>query len=290
MTPVQTLPAPDSVDDTALAVPATLRRISIVIPCLNEEESLPQLRDRLLQLRDSQRDRLELEAVFVDDGSTDNTRALVGDLFEGELDFVAVAHPENRGIGAAILTGIKASTADTIVTIDADCTFNPLDIPLLLEQLVDGVSVVIGSPYQVAGMVDHVPAWRIALSRMCSRMYRSLFRNRITCYTGCFRAFSADEVRQFSLDNNGFVGVVELLWKLDGLPGQFVEVPVTLSNRKYGRSKMKTLRAMALHFLLMCRIATGTIRRPGPANRNGKNIHKASDPRVMTDERSSQRR
>lgn len=238
-----------------------LTTVSIVIPCLNEEDSLPQLAQKLRALQELEHDRLSLEIVLVDDGSTDRTVALIDELLSPGFRYRICKHAVNQGIGAAIVTGIQASTGDVIVTIDADCTFDPLDIPALLRQLQDGVSVVIGSPYHPEGTVDHVPAWRIMLSRTCSRMYKTLFRNKVDCYTGCFRAFRAGAVRQFRVENPGFVGVVELLWKLDGQPGRFVEVPVQLSNRKFGKSKMKTLRAMFLHMVLMIRIATGTISR-----------------------------
>jgi dolichol-phosphate mannosyltransferase len=245
-------------------VTTATRLVSVVVPCLNESESLPQLHQKLSELQAECADRCEFEIVLVDDGSSDGTPKLAEELFGDGFRLNLQRHEKNRGIAAALMTGIRASGGDTIVTIDADCTFDPADIPQLLDQLRDGVSVVIGSPYHPEGGVDHVPGWRILLSRACSRMYRALFRNPVNCYTGCFRAFRAADARRIALDNHGFVGVVELLWKLDGQPGRFVEVPVRLSNRKYGQSKMKTVRAMAKHFLLMVRIATRTISRPQP--------------------------
>lgn len=245
------------------AVATSTQLVSVVVPCLNESESLPQLHQKLAELQAECADQYRFEVVLVDDGSSDGTPDLATELFEDGFRLNLQRHGKNRGIAAALMTGIQASEGPTIVTIDADCTFDPADIPQLLARLQDGVSVVIGSPYHPEGGVDHVPGWRILLSRACSRMYRALFRNPVNCYTGCFRAFRAADTRQITLDNSGFVGVVELLWKLDGQPGRFVEVPVRLSNRKYGQSKMKTVRAMAKHFLLMVRIATRTISRPG---------------------------
>lgn len=262
MNPATTLSETGSGTRTMHAKATRPALVSVVVPCLNESDSLPQLAEKVLSLQESDADGHRYELVFVDDGSSDDTVALIHQLLDGKIPLRVEQHPVNRGIAAALMTGIRACGGDILVTIDADCTFDPLDIPLLLAELKEGVSVVIGSPYHPEGGVDHVPAWRIMLSRVCSRCYRMLFRNRANCYTGCFRAFRGDHVRDYELENSGFVGVVELLWKLDGEEGRFVEVPVRLSNRKYGKSKMKTLRAMFLHFVLMLRIATGLIRRP----------------------------
>ncbi len=232
--------------------------VSIIVPCLNEVESLPQLREKIAELTENCESQYGFHLVFVDDGSSDATCEMIHELFDDGFDVDVLKHPVNRGIGAALATGLNACGTDIAVTIDADCTFDPLNIPQLLNELKGDVAVVVGSPYYAPGLVTNVPAWRICLSRVCSWVYGRLFRNSLTCYTGCFRAMRLDNMRHFELANSGFVGVVEILWNYDRAGMKIVEIPSRLTPRRFGASKMRTMRAIWRHVTFIASIASGS--------------------------------
>src|SRR6516164_5506280 len=82
-------------------------RLSIVVPCHNEADSVSQLADRLCELQVALANEWEVELVFVDDGSTDATWRLLHDRFAGEPQTRLIRHDANRGIAAAIQTGLR---------------------------------------------------------------------------------------------------------------------------------------------------------------------------------------
>src|SRR3954454_20979438 len=122
-------------------------RVSVVVPLLNEENGISLLASRLAQLRDKLRPQHTLECVLVDDGSTDKTLELLEQTFGGNPDYVIAPHGRNRGPGAAFRTGFERSTGDIICTIDADCTFDPLQIHELIALMEQSqADIGIGSP------------------------------------------------------------------------------------------------------------------------------------------------
>lgn len=233
--------------------------LSVVIPCFNEEESVEQLIDSLACLEKeaeglakSRGDQLLLEFVLVDDGSTDRT---VEKLTSAQLPehYRIVCHQANQGIAAAIQTGIKSASYDLVGSIDADCSYDPGDILKMLSRFPADATMAVASPYHPEGGVLNVPAWRLWLSKQASRMYSWVLRQKLHTYTSCFRLYRRSEVAAVKLTNSDFVGIAELVWRLDRSGYKIVEVPAILSTRKYGQSKMKVMRATLKHIALLFR-------------------------------------
>src|SRR4051795_11038570 len=86
--------------------------LSVVIPCHNEAPALDRLAAELIRLQANLAGIYETELIFVDDGSTDTTWTLLRELFGGQKSVKLLRHPTNRGIAAAIATGIAAATAE----------------------------------------------------------------------------------------------------------------------------------------------------------------------------------
>ena len=96
--------------------------ISLVIPVFNEEDGVDQLRERLGCVRAMWQETTDVEFVFVDDGSSDNTQHALRKAFGLDpLSQIAI-HGANRGIGAAFRTGFARSRGSIVCTIDADCS------------------------------------------------------------------------------------------------------------------------------------------------------------------------
>lgn len=116
-------------------------RLSIIIPLYNEAENLPLLAGRLLALNPRMG---EFEVLFVDDGSTDGSFAVLEDLCRTHPEFRVIRFRKNFGQTAAIAAGIEHANGDIIVPIDADLQNDPADIPKLVRKLNEGYDVVSG--------------------------------------------------------------------------------------------------------------------------------------------------
>lgn len=231
------------------------RALTVVVPCYNEAESLPYLQRTLQQFVQRSAGSLELSFVFVDDGSRDATWALLQQLAAALPRARLQRHAGNRGIAAALLTGFAASDTDLVAVIDADCTFDPAQLPALVAGLTEDVDVVCASPAHHAGAMKNVPRWRAALSRAAALLYRHVLHQRLSSYTSCFRVYRRDVLQGLALSDGGFSGVAEILGRLDLAGARFAEVPAVLETRVLGRSKIRVLRTMSSHLKLLVRLA-----------------------------------
>jgi polysaccharide deacetylase family protein (PEP-CTERM system associated) len=231
-----------------------LQPITIIVPCYDEERALGYLSRALEELADHFSDKYAVHFVIVDDCSKDGTWAGLQSRFGSAEHFKLVRHEKNQGVAAAILTGIKAAETEIVCSMDADCTYDPRQLEKLIAMLGADVAMVTASPYHRDGHVVGVPEWRLCLSRTLSKMYGLVLRHRFATYTACFRAYRRSKVKDIELDNGGFLGVAEMLIKLDLRGYKLVECPATLESRLLGRSKMKTLRTIRDHLGLLANI------------------------------------
>ncbi len=246
MSTATTRAAPTVVAESA-ATASGISGVSIVVPCFNESESFGQLVERLDALVGLWKNSFPVEVILVDDGSSDDTHALMLRAAE-ERSFVRVVqHERNRGIAAAIMTGIHAAWNEVVCTIDADCTYDPRQLTEMLPMLTADVAAVTASPYHPQGKVQNLPAWRLTLSRGASAMYRLIFRQKLHTYTSCFRVLRRDSVCQLKVRDEGFLGVTEILWRIDRGGGRIVEYPALLSVRRYGQSKLRVMSVATSH-------------------------------------------
>jgi dolichol-phosphate mannosyltransferase len=142
-----------------------------------------------------------------------------------------------------------------VASLDADCTYDPRQLANLLPLLRPDVNLVVASPYHPLGAVENVPAWRLAISKLASRLYRLVLRNKLHTYTSCFRVYRRSAVIDLPLTSDGFVGIAELVWRLDAGGATIVECPAVLSVRRAGQSKLKIVRATLGHLRLLFRAA-----------------------------------
>jgi polysaccharide deacetylase family protein (PEP-CTERM system associated) len=225
--------------------------ISIVIPCFNEELILPYLSNTLVGVQAELSREHDVHFVFVDDGSSDGTWASLQSIFGGRANCTVIRHEVNRGVAATIMTGIRASETEVVCSMDCDCTYDPHELGPMVALLTPDVDMVTASPYHKLGKVLNVPEWRLFLSRTLSKMYGMVLRHQLATYTACFRVYRRSAVADVPLSRAGFIGVAELLGRLDLGGSRIVEYPTTLEVRILGRSKMKIIKTMAGHIRLI---------------------------------------
>ena len=233
-------------EDNAVRTP-----ISIVIPCFNEELILPYLSNTLAGVEAELSRRHDVRFIFVDDGSSDGTWASLQKIFGDRPNCTLVRHEINRGVAGTIMTGIRSSETEIVCSMDCDCTYDPRELGPMVELLTPNVDLVTASPYHPNGKVLNVPEWRLFLSRTLSKMYGMVLHHKLATYTACFRVYRRSAVADVPLSRSGFIGVAELLGRLDLAGSGIVEYPTTLEVRILGRSKMKIVKTMAGHLKLI---------------------------------------
>lgn len=116
--------------------------LSVVIPLLDEEESLRELYRQIVQAASSLKKPFEM--IFVDDGSTDNSFGVLQELHDADSRVKAIRFRRNFGKSAALSVGFHQARGDVIITMDADLQDDPAEIPALIETLEQGYDLVSG--------------------------------------------------------------------------------------------------------------------------------------------------
>ena len=226
------LPAayPSSAPVTALmgGDPPDLPELSVVVPLYNEEGSLPQLVDQLLNALRPIGQRFEL--ILVDDGSKDGTPALLRDIVNKVPELVVVLLRRNYGQTAAMAAGFDASRAPLIVTLDGDLQNDPADIPLLLERLDQGYDLVSGWRHQR----QDAALSRLLPSLLANRLIARVTGVKLHDYGCSLKAYR----REVVADMNLYGELHRFLPALAFIEGARIgEVKVNHRPRSYGKSK-----------------------------------------------------
>jgi glycosyltransferase involved in cell wall biosynthesis len=216
--------------------------ISVFLPVLNEEPNLRPLYDKLNEALT--RLGRSAEVIFVDDGSTDGSLAILRELAEKDSRIRVVALKRNYGQTAAMAAGIDAAKGRVLIPMDADLQNDPADIVRLLEKLDEGYDVVSG--------------WRKnRRDKLVTRKVPSMIANRIISWIGgvplhdygcslkAYRRESLEDVRLYG-EMHRFIPIYAS-WA----GARVTEIPVEHHARTMGKSKYGLSRTLKVVFDLM---------------------------------------
>ncbi len=209
-----------------------MKLLAVVVPAKDEEATIGELLDRLARVRVP---GYELRPIVVNDGSTDRTAEVAG-----EKGAAVVHHPENRGLGAAVRTGLRAAVeadASAVAYMDADLEYSPEDIPRLVEPVLAGrVDYVLGSRFlggshEVRGMKLH----RRFGNHAFTRLQALLTGHPITDGQTGMRAFSREAAHRAEIIHDyNYAQVLTLDLLRKGF--RMEEVPIRYRVREHGES------------------------------------------------------
>jgi dolichol-phosphate mannosyltransferase len=243
--------------------------IVVVLPAYNEAVALPRLLKRIHEAASSMPQPCRV--LVVDDGSTDDTAKQAQAGNQPDLPVTVVRHGNNRGLHAAIDTGLREATAmcgpdDWVVTMDADDTHPPRLIPRMIAEGAGGADVVIASRFQPGAIWHGRSADRVLFSNAVSWMFRTAWpMTGVRDYTCGFRAYRASLLQRARdrwgnalVSEPSFACMPDLLWKLHVLRPVIREVPLELHyDRKPGASKMQVGRTIRRTLVLLVKRRLG---------------------------------
>ena len=212
-------------------------RVLVVVPTYNEVENLERI---LVRLHDSVPDA---HALVVDDGSPDGTGELAEKLAAADARVHVLRRTVKSGLGPAYVAGFRWARGqgyDVLVEMDADGSHPPEQLPRLLTALTSA-DLVLGSRYVPGGAVADWPVHRLLLSRMGNRYTRWALRLPLTDATGGYRAARGELIDALHLDDvasQGYCFQVDWAWRAVRSGARVREVPITFTERVFGRSKM----------------------------------------------------
>jgi glycosyltransferase involved in cell wall biosynthesis len=209
-------------------------KISIVIPAYNEAQTIGKVIRRVAALD------FDKEIIIVDDGSADETVAVV-QAGIGEHENVRLFQlPANQGKGAALREGFKRSGGDIIVVQDADLEYDPKDLSRLLTPILDGrADVVFGSRF-LGGPHRVLFFWHYVGNRLLT-LLSNIFNNlNLTDMEVGYKLFRRHILNQIEFKSNRFGFEPEFTAKIAKLGLRIYEVPISYSGRSYDEGKKIT--------------------------------------------------
>jgi hypothetical protein len=220
--------------------------LGVIVPVYNEAATLERVLDRVLAQREVHM------VVVVDDGSSDGSFEVAG-RFSRDGRVTVCRHPENRGKGAAVRTGLAQLSTSIVIIQDADLEYDPAEYAVMVAPIKTGRSDVV---YGVRGFLSHTSYsyWFVVGNRLVTTATNMLFNCYIQDMESGFKALRTDLMRQLGLRGNRFDIEPEITGRVLRLGYRIHEVPITYYARGRGEGKKLTWRDGVIALLTLVRI------------------------------------
>jgi dolichol-phosphate mannosyltransferase len=217
-------------------------RVSVVIPTINESETIGELIEALQEHRET----YDLQIVIVDDGSTDGTTEAIQQLNRRHGNITLIERGRKLGFGTAITDGIKTALTqdpkpDLIATMDADLSHDPRELPKLIQQCTRD-TLVIGSRYTKGGEIHGWGPYRKTISWGANLLARVFANIPAKDSTSGYRCYGTDLAQAIlpRLESTGYDIQIETLVESARRGFEIKETPITFQDRTTGESKLKS--------------------------------------------------
>ena len=210
-------------------------KLSIIIPCYNEQKTISVILDKVRNLKD-----YDKEIIVVDDCSTDGTKEILKKL-ENSIEIKILYNDENRGKGYCIKKGIDSSTGSVLIIQDADLEYDPNDIPKLINPIKDGnADVVYGSRFAGSEEKRVLFYWHSLGNKFLTTLSNMFTNLNLTDMECCYKAFKSKIIKDINLKENRFGFEPEITAKISKKDIQIYEVGIKYFGRKYSEGKKIT--------------------------------------------------
>lgn len=196
--------------------------VSVLVPALNEEATIREVVDRLLQLP------LQTEVIVINDGSTDQTGSILSS-FGDRIKVITRDRPGGKGM--AIRAGLELATGKAVIIQDADLEYFPEEIPALVEPILAGREQVVYGTRFAKGMNDKMALPNKIVNVLLRLAVRILYGRKLTDEATCYKAFRTDILKDMGLVCTRFEFCPEATAKAILMGYKIQEVPIRYEPR-----------------------------------------------------------
>ena len=217
-------------------------QIGVILPTYCEAPNIEKL---IAEIEDLP---LNASILVIDDSSPDGTADTVRKLQAKYPNLLLLVRPKKSGLGSAITDGFRVFLSSKnvpkfIVTMDADYSHNPADLPRLVSTMSSGCDLVIGSRYVIGGKTEGWPYTRKIISRGANTIARGVLGLKLHDCTSGFRCYSTSFLKQTIkyLHSQTYDIQIETVKQAHVQNFKVKEIPILFVNRKQGKSKLSLL-------------------------------------------------
>lgn len=213
--------------------------IGVILPTYCEAPSIERLIHEIEGLN------LDISILVIDDSSPDGTANTVRKLQKKYDNILLFVRPKKLGLGTAITDGFRIfmslqTPPKCIITMDADYSHNPKDIPRLVSSLKGRCDLVIGSRYCKGGSTLNWSIVRLTISKIANLIASFIVGGKISDYTSGLRCYSINLIRSIigELHSQTYEIQIETIRQAHIRNFRIIEIPIVFANRKKGKSKL----------------------------------------------------
>ncbi len=213
-------------------------KLSIVIPCFNEEKTLKTLVERVLEFKE-----LEKEIIIVDDCSTDKSKSIIEDLINSNSEIRGIYLEKNSGKGAALSRGFDEVEGDIVLIQDADLEYDPKDYTALIKPFKNtDADIVYGSRFMGGEYVRLHFFWHFVANKILTFATNIVTNLNMSDMETGYKVFKRSVIKSIKIKEDSFGVEPEITVKLAKKNFIFYEVPISYQGRSYEDGKKITIK------------------------------------------------
>lgn len=204
--------------------------ITVIIPVYNEVHTIEEI------VRRVKATGLPNEILIVDDGSSDGTRDILAKM-DGVENVRVILHPQNKGKGFAVRTGIQAATCEIVIIQDADLEYDPCHYDELLAPIRKGIADVVYGSRFLGGARRPILFWNMVANKILTFLTNLLYNNILSDMETGYKVFRRDLIKDIPLHAHRFEFEPEFTAKILKRKIRVFEIPISFNPRDYSEGK-----------------------------------------------------